>query len=207
MCQIFTFTIEYNKSGLKGITQHLKLKKHLKKLRTLVHTLRLLGSSDANPDSMYGAPSVYYESCLLPSSSSVHKPSVHLLDRVANMEAMVVSFIAEHSLSLTMFDKLIAVPKELCKDEATLKRLKMHRTTASYKLAYGLSQTFQKVLVSTLQSIPFSLNMDESSSSNVCHVFTILVAYFSEICHDIVVEHLASLDVQSCTREKCLLCR
>ena len=72
-------------------------------------------------------------------SSSVHKASIHLLDCMTNMEAMVVGFIAGHSLSLTMSNKLIALAKELCKDKATLKRLKMHQTTASCKLTYGLS--------------------------------------------------------------------
>ena len=86
LCQICTSIIEYNNSGLKGLTQHLKSKKHLEKLTTMVHTQRLPGSSNANPDSMYGALSVNYEeSAPPPSSSSVHKPSVHLQDRVANM--------------------------------------------------------------------------------------------------------------------------
>ena len=100
-----------------------------------------------------------------------------------------------------MSDKLIALAKELCKDQAALKRLKMHRTTASHKRTYGLSRTFKQVLVSTLQSVSFSLNMDESTSSNVCHMFTILVAYFSEMCNDIVVEDLGSLDVPSFASE------
>ena len=60
----------------------------------------------------------------------------------------------------------------------------------------------QKVLVSMLQSVSLSLNMDKSTSSNICHMFTILpMVYFSEMCNDIVVEHLGSLDVPSCTSE------
>ena len=43
-----------------------------------------------------------------------------------------------------------------------------------------------------------SLNMDESTSSNIRHMFTILpLVYFREMCNDIVVEHLGSLDVPS----------
>ena len=41
------------------------------------------------------------------------------------MEAMVVGFMVEHIVSLIMSDKLIALTKELCKDEAALKRLKI----------------------------------------------------------------------------------
>ena len=108
LCQICTSTIDYNKSGLKELTHHLKSKKHLEKLTTLVHTQRLPGLSDANPESMYGAPSVSYgESTPLSSSFSVQKPSIHLLYCVADMEAMVVGF-----------GKLLALAKELRKDEA-----------------------------------------------------------------------------------------
>lgn len=57
------------------------------------------------------------------------------------------------------------------------------------------------MLVSTLQSVPFSLYTDESTFSNVRHVFTILVVYISEMCNNIVVEHLESLDVLFCTIE------
>ena len=102
--------------------------------------------------------------------------------------------MVEHIVSLIMSDKLIALTKELCKDEAALKRLKILWTT-------DLSWTFKKVLVSTLQNVPFSLNMDESTSSNFHHVCTILVAYFSEVCNNTVVEHLGSLDAPSCTIE------
>ena len=116
----------------------MKSKKHLEKLTILVYTQQLPGSSDANPETIYGASSVYHGESV-PPPPSVHKPSIHLLDCMTNMEAMVVGFIAGHSLSLTMSNKLIALAKELCKDKATLKRLKMHQTTASCKLTYGLS--------------------------------------------------------------------
>ena len=43
-----------------------------------------------------------------------------------------------------------------------------------------------------------SLNMDESTSSNIRHMFTILpLVYFRKMCNDIVAEHLGSLDVPS----------
>ena len=39
----------------------------------------------------------------------------------------------------------------------------------------------QKVLLSMLQNVSLSLNMDESTSSNIRHMFTILpLVYFSE---------------------------
>ena len=55
------------------------------------------------------------------------------------MEAMVVAFLAELSLSFTLSDKLIELSFELGKKSPALKKLKMHRTTASYKLTHGLA--------------------------------------------------------------------
>ena len=66
-------------------------------------------------------------------------PTVHILGRVASMEAMVVAFLAELSLSFTLSDKLIELSLELSKESPALKMLKMHRTTASYKLTHGLT--------------------------------------------------------------------
>ena len=84
---------------------------------------------------LYGAPPVYCEVSTSPSNTPdvPPTPTVHILDRVANMEAMVVASLAEHSLSFTLSDKLVELSLELSKDIPALKKLKKHRTTASYK--------------------------------------------------------------------------
>ena len=58
---------------------------------------------------MYSAPPVYCEASTSPSNTPdvPPTPTVHILNRVANMEAMVFEFLAEHSLSFTLSDKLI----------------------------------------------------------------------------------------------------
>ena len=43
--------------------------------------------------------------------------------------------------------------------------------------------------------------MDESTSSNTKHVYTILVSFYNHQVENIVVEHLGSIDVSSCTSE------
>ena len=103
-----------------------------------------------------------------PMSTSPYKTSVYILNQATNMEAMLVGFIAEKRLSLSLSRKLIELSKKLSKDEAA--RLSMHRAAAFYKLTYGLGQTFKSVLVSVLVPTPFTLNMDEPTSSNVRHV-------------------------------------
>ena len=79
-------------------------------------------------NAMYGALPVYCEASTLPCNTPDVPPTttVHILDRVVNMETMVVAFLAEHSLLLTLSDKLIELSLELSKDIPALKILQMH---------------------------------------------------------------------------------
>ena len=54
--------------------------------------------------------------------------------------------------------------KELSKDPKALSKLKMHRTTVSYKLEYGLANTFRLELTEHLRTTTYSLNLDEATS-------------------------------------------
>ena len=66
---------------------------------------------------IYGAPPVYCEASTSPSNTTDVPPTttLHILHRVTNMEAMVIAFLAEHSLSFTISDKLIELSLELSK--------------------------------------------------------------------------------------------
>ena len=112
---------------------------------------------------IYGAPPVYCEASTSPSNTPdvPPTPTVHILDKVANMESIVVAFLAEHSLSFTLSDKLIELSLELSKDITALKKLKMHRTTVSYKLTHGLTLVWKNELIDQMKVVLFSLNMDE----------------------------------------------
>ena len=136
--------ITYFECGLGTIKAHLETLKHFRCVTALAKNLLLPGTTIDVRKIMYGAPPTYYndKGALSTTASSPFKPSVHVLDRVANMETMLVAFIAEHSLSFSLSENLIQLAKEFSKDEAALKRLHMHRVTASYKLTYGLGLTW-----------------------------------------------------------------
>ena len=189
--------IKYGSTGVKAILDHLKAKKHVRNVVTEMENSRLPGVEEPRSDVTYGAPKAYFDAP--PTTCVPPKTSVHIMDRVANFEAMLVGFIAENSLSFSMSERLIALTKEFAKDRVALKKLKMHRTTASYKLIHGLGKTVQDELTEKLRTTPFSMNMDESTSSNVKHVYTILVSYYDSVLKAIVVEHFGSIDVPSCT--------
>jgi len=57
----------------------------------------------------------------------------------------------------------------------------MNRTTASYKTRFGVGKKFSEEVIDDMKTNFFSLNMDESTSSNFQRVLTILVSYFFSI--------------------------
>ena len=69
---------------------------------------------------------VYCEASISPSNTPdvPPTPTVHIFGRVDNMEAMVVAFLAEHSLPFTLSDKLIKLSLKLSTDSPALKKLK-----------------------------------------------------------------------------------
>ena len=127
--------------------------------------------------------------------------SVHIKDRVANMEAMVTAFVAEKSLSFCMADAVIDLAKELSKDANALQRLHLYRTTVAYKTVYGTSKTMKDELLKKLRVTPFSLNMDEVTSSNELHVCTVLVSYYDSTTQSVVIEHFSSISVHTVNSE------
>ena len=110
---------KYAQGGLGTIKQHVQQLKHLIYLSALLGKQQIPGASMPEAANvMYGAPPVYCEASTSPSNTLdvPPTPTVHILDRVANMETMVVVFLAEHSLLFTLSDKLIKLSLELNKD-------------------------------------------------------------------------------------------
>ena len=59
---------------------------------------------------------------------------------------------------------LINLAKTLALDRKALEGLSMDRTSASYKLRFGLSETILNETIQNLKSCKFSLNIDEDTS-------------------------------------------
>ena len=123
---------------------------------------------------MYSAPPVYCEASTSPSNTPdvPTTPTVHILNRVANMEAMVFEFLAEHSLSFTLSDKLIYLSLEISKDSPALKQLKMHCTTASYKLTHGLALVLKNELIDHMKVVPFKYGQINLNQYKTCRGFS-----------------------------------
>ena len=126
---------------------------------------------------------------------------VPLDDRVKHQEAMLLGFLAQNNMPLSMSSQLIEFSKELSRDKEALNKLCMNRTTASYKLKYGLSKTMEDALLEKLRSSPFSLNIDEAMNSNKQKVLGILVNTYCDEKGETVLNHLASLELVKVTSE------
>ena len=113
---------------------------------------------------------------------------------------MILSFVAEHSLSLNLTPSLVELVKALSIDSKALSKVQLSRTAASYKLTNGLGKNIKDSLILDLRKYPFSINVDESmSKSKKEKVLTILVSYVkvnSSGVHEISLSHLCSLEVQ-----------
>lgn len=108
---------------------------------------------------------------------------------------MLLDVVAENSLPFTMVPVLIQLTQELAKDKKLLANLSMDRTSASYKMNYGLRKTIESDIIQDIRGTPFSLNIDEATSNNNKHVLSILVSYYSQAEKQIVLEHLAAVEV------------
>ena len=104
LCNLCDHLIKYGNRGLPAITDHIKTKAHLRKVIVRLTTPRIPEVSDPDKeDGLFGLSSVY--------SGHQHEPqrnqrsTVHLRDRVANFEAMLVAFIAEKNLSFSISGK------------------------------------------------------------------------------------------------------
>ena len=71
----------------------------------------------------------------------------------------------------------------------------MDRSTASYKTTHGLAESFRERLIQNLRETRFSMNIDESTSSNDKHVLAVLVPFFDSQSQSVVCEHLESVNV------------
>ena len=103
--------------------------------------------------------------------------------------------MAEHSLHFILVPVLTDLTETLAEDPKVLAHLLMDRTTPSYKMMYGVAETFKESIVQNMQQTPSSLNIDESTSNNDKRVLAVLVSFYNKISNYVVCEHLESVEL------------
>ena len=162
---------------------------------TLPSTLSLKSSAQSSLQECnipYGAAPNIHDSMFCNSRKKPLKPVISALDRKAHSEALIVSFLAEHSMPFPAAPSLIQLTQELAKDAKILQELNMGRTKASYKLCDGLANHLNEKLLQDFRKSKFSFNVDECTSNAREKFFSILVSYYSSELKRVVMQHYKS---------------
>ena len=122
-----------------------------------------------------------------------------LSDRLSEGEAVMVGFVTERNLSPIIAEDLRKLCYYFTRDPEVLPPMKWGRTSAGYKMKYGLAETFCDDLSADAQKAPFfSLDLHEATSSNHQKVLAVLISFFSPAQQRVVVHHLGSVPLVKC---------
>lgn len=146
------------------------------------------------------ARSVQYTS-RLPGASATADIPPSITDRMTDLKIRLCAFIAEHDLSFTVAQPLVALCKKVAEDGTALAQLSVSRQHASYLLTHGISPEFKKRLSEKLRSSMFSLNIDEATDKNMDRIMNILVRFYDEDTGSVKTQHLASRKVNIANAE------
>ena len=179
--------ISYANNGKKHLMRHCVTDKHLERLKVRVTNYRIGGVGPSNQDQGEGKGqkvekqqnffSIFKKAKPTTGSGSQVNPQVQpagktvcksaeplipISDRTSNTEAMILGYIAEHSLPLSSADSLKNLIQEASRDPQSLSGLSLSKQTASSKMNYGLEKTCTEEIVAKLRPTPFSLSIDEA---------------------------------------------
>ena len=132
-------------------------------------------------------------------TSSKQLPAVPVADRVVNLQAILLAFIARFKLPLSLASELVKLMKLGFSDDRATDMLKLDRTTASYKLVYGLAKTFKEDINGVLQHSFFSLNIDESTSENRKRILALLISFYDEKAQQVQMRFFDSISLVRAT--------
>ena len=187
--------INYGTGGANAFLRHAKSKVHQQavatsKLPSLPTVMTAVNQLEAGVTST-GKNMIRIDSSLVPYglsenvlsqlSKSTVVSSVSLEPEKVKpiVQALICSFISEHSLALSLAPKLVELSKELAKDPKALSAFNLSRKSASTKLVHGMHVLDHKRLISSMKTSPFSLNIDESTvKASRKKVLNIMVCFF-----------------------------
>ena len=203
MCKYCNDVINYGSKGRVAIIDHLQSGKNTSEVdhRQSNYTLGAQFSQKSAPPALFllFKPPPPPPKQLNPAKDFNPPPVpklIPLVDRTANMESMILSFMAENNLSFTLAPKLVELLKECAADPIALSSVSLTLCSAAYKLTYGVSHFFKTGIIESMRTQPFLLNIDEATTANNNKkMFSILVSYFKTPKKETVMEHFASIEI------------
>lgn len=196
LCLICNKLMNYGNQGKAGLDNHANSAAHKKAVNSLKNNTTIpttYHTEEPTCTMPYGAAPNIHSDAVCNQRTEVVLPKIpSFLDRLAHNEAFLLSFLCEHNLPFSMAPRLIECARFLAKDSKVLAKMKMDRTTASYKLTDGLEPVIRKKMLEAMRTSFFSFNVDECFSNNHKKIFSILVSYFSEDAGEVLVQHYKS---------------
>ncbi|KAL2102116.1 hypothetical protein ACEWY4_001284 [Coilia grayii] len=194
-CVLCQKDINYSNKGSHALMAHVQTDIHKRKLEVIMSTQSVASHFLPAPASQ-GQGSMSTS----PGPETVRqqvqgKMPVPIVSRIANAEAMVLGTLAEHSIPFSMAPVIVELAQTLSLDKPALQGMKLSRTAASYKMIHGLGRTYSERTFSNMRRFSFSLNIDESTSNNNKKVLSMLVCYYHNDLHKVMVEHLGSVEI------------
>ena len=86
-------------------------------------------------------------------------------DQMEDLKAVIVSYLSEHCLSLSLAPSLVELAQRLAQDRNNLDKLSLSRQTATHYLTHGVAKTMKDELAEKLKHCFFSLNVDEATNN------------------------------------------
>ena len=198
LCLLCNTLLKYGSQGKSALAVHAKKPVHkgvitaVSNNSTLPVQMNLEVKKGACNLTYCAAPNIHSDAYCSAQTEDVLPKIPSFVDRLAHNEAFLLSFLAENTLPFTMAPRLIEFAKFMAKDLKVLAKIKMDRTTASYKLTDGLAPVILEKIIESLRSSFFSMNVDECFSNNHKKIFSILVSYFCEEMGEVMVQHYRS---------------
>ena len=204
LCLICNKLINYGNQGKAGLNHHAKCVAHKKAVTSIKNNTTIPTTHHSiEPTTCtmpYGAAPNIHSDAVCSKRTEVVLPKIpSFVDRLAHNEAFLLSFLCEHNLPFSMAPRLIECARFLAKDAKVLAKMKMDRTTASYKLTDGLEPVIRKRMLEAMRTCSFSFNVDECFSNNHKKIFSILVSYFAEDIGEVLVQHYKSQEFNKVT--------
>ena len=132
---------------------------------------------------------------IMDTSTTFLEPNVSIPERRANTEAMILAYIAEHSLPLSLADSLTSLIQEAARDPKALNGVSLSKSAASYKMNYGLGKTVKDSIIAKLKDSVFSLNIDEATSDHGKKILSLMVSFFDDEVGSVAIHHLSSVEL------------
>lgn len=130
---------------------------------------------------------------MLPGSSkSKSTQGSSIIERVAEVRAVTVSFLSQHCLPFSLAEDLLQYAKRVSSDKPALEKSTISRTSATYITTHGVTKCLKEELKYKLKDKKLSLNIDEATNNNNDKILNIIVQYYDQDTCRVVVDHLGS---------------